>query len=165
MLIKKFHTYNYECMTAYKRIVCLCLGLVVMLVFDGICEFTMQPSQPFYQSLNKPYINTIAHMLFYFFISLLMSLLIGESILNKRFRDYFVYWISLFCLKILSNIFIFLLHNLFMAFALDFIITIICMNLLVLYTKNTRYLGFVMLLVTIWYIYDCLLSYLLLIMN
>ncbi|HHU43327.1 MAG TPA: hypothetical protein GXZ42_03260 [Clostridiales bacterium] len=54
-------------MTAYKRIVCLCLGLVVVLVFDGICEFTMQPSQPFYQSLNKPYINTIAHMLFYFF--------------------------------------------------------------------------------------------------
>jgi hypothetical protein len=141
-------------MSAYKRIVALAVGMSVVLAFSVANDILTR------HYLSAPPLYALsAYVTLGFAENFIMALLIGESLLKKNYKQYLPLWICLFCLDFLSTLFLLTINSRYLCFAASFVCVAASMHLLFLYIKNTRYLGFLMLPVVVWYIYLFLNNY------
>lgn len=137
-------------MSAYKRIVGLAVGMCVVLAFSVANDILMRHYSTI---ITPPNYSLTAYATLGFAENCIMALLIGESLLKKNYKQYLPLWVCLFCLDLMSTIFMLTIKSRYLCFATSFICVAAVLHLLFLYIKNTRYLGFLMLPVVIWYIY------------
>lgn len=153
-------------MRAYKRIVFLAIGLLLVMMYSVLCDIIINVESPFYQSLITPTINhSTFFLLIMFFINCLMSFVLGETLLDKNYFDTISMWVMLFLTRIFSLISFFVLNNLYLSNSFAIIATCICIIMLFVYIKKTRYRGIAMLPITIWFIYLFLYNYSIVKMN
>lgn len=143
-------------MSAYKRIVGLAVGMCVVLAFSIANDILMRH---YSASISPQNYSLTLYITLGFAENCIMALLIGESLLKKNYKLYLPLWICLFCLDLLSTVFMLTIKSHYLCFATSFICVAAALNLLFLYIKNTRYLGFLMLPVVIWYVYLFLNNY------
>lgn len=153
-------------MYAYKRIVCLAMGLILIMIFSTLCELITNLELPFYQSLAKPNINhPTTYVFFLFTVNCLMAYVFGESIMDSNNREYMILWLSFFSTSFLSTISMYSLQNLFLLYMFSLMTAIICLVMVFIYIKKTKYRGIAMVPVAIWHIFLFLYNYYIIVMN
>ncbi len=152
-------------MNVYKKIVYFTIGLITVLFFGGLADVFTYQSMPYYENLTKPVVNDNLILMINFFVYCIMAYLIGKSLIKKERRHYYLLWVLLLALELLSVITLFYMHNLYLTFSMYFIMVILAISMLFAYIHSTKYLGFLMLPVTIWYIYLFMYNYAIVMLN